>query len=1225
MTSILNSIVLLEGIAHLEDLSADEFTKTVETLSNKVITEKLDGANLWFGVDDKGLFTSREGKSPKKGRFYSVDDYPLVANYNGFRAAHLALEKVEPVVSKILQPDDVIEVEILFGRQPNTITYGHNELNYIVVLRGVNDTPEERINSLIAALENKTVKVESTIVSSDDGEKLNNTDEVLSWQFTKVKPIPAVKVDLKEVIKLLGEMKKWLATKNSVDTEKTNKEVLEISLGSIPKEKREAIKTEREKLSAEILAKYKNPIKDLLLNKLVRKVKPLLQAKDLDSSEDLGVEGVVLRDPVTGSQTKIVDKDIFTAINTFNSSVRNNVSGLVRTTNQDTSIDMRGGVFGQAKIRIADLMGAKELAMSSGVKRYVSKFKQKDAESTAAELATNLSITHVDSYKTKIEAVLQNAVNEINSQLEEFKKDNSKFKLQLKTGKEIQLTPEVIKKTLTAIAETKQEIRKIIAAVANAKNPTELVLALYGKTIQSLFEVEESVTKYQFIKSFEEASADTTSAPPAENAPEKKLLNGKIISARVRRYEKVSKFAPKKPSLSLIKSVNENWQHVDDMKFAADVDDKAETVGDPEFTAAKNNLIAGNITNASVTDYLDQATEMNDRVDTITFGLEMDDGQIVKVHVNAEQADQFETKLSELLGQEDDIENVINLASEKFDIVDVEWPEGFGPAPVEGEDSGAPEGDDAGEDLTTIGGEPEPGSEDDFEMEPDHDEEPSETEVPEDVPEDDEEDEEEGSEGDKPKKKKKDKSSEDVGTGAEEETEVPEDVPEDDEEDEEEGSEGDKPKKKKKKKKDEETTETTDVEESMTTFGEQFKQRLLEGKKKVKEDEKEDAISDEKIEDIQKKKVTDKFLLTFPTKQEKAIVTLMLNLGVSQKMLTPFKAELRANIEGPSDLYMKDTVFRTFVKKYLVAISTQSTTNEDEELDSLDILAEDSAKIEMQTEDNFLNRLSNSYQIVVYSVLRALGISERMVTLGQRQLLAGVRKYATLAQKNNDVRIYLFSIADHLGIDHKGILSVKKTQDQGEQDTIKTGLPSSKEKASTLPIKEDAAEASQAVSQLLGSLGIDMNASIPVSRQLQKTAAKTAITRLASNTMLLGKLETITQMVNKVTRTGAAPVAESKDEAFDYGGWTVGKVGSSGIFLSNDALNLKFDSSETEKLAYILEHNKKGSVKTKNGKDYVIIHIKHGEFTIKENSDSAVTVKLSSKDVKKILDLISEE
>jgi hypothetical protein len=70
-----------------------------------------------------------------------------------------------------------------------------------------------------------------------------------------------------------------------------------------------------------------------------------------------------------------------------------------------------------------------------------------------------------------------------------------------------------------------------------------------------------------------------------------------------------------------------------------------------------------------------EKAEKIEEVDTITFGLETDDGKIVKVYVKAEQADDFEEALSKELGKEDVIEDVLNKLSKDFDIIDVEWPE----------------------------------------------------------------------------------------------------------------------------------------------------------------------------------------------------------------------------------------------------------------------------------------------------------------------------------------------------------------------------------------------------------------------------------------------------------------------------------------------------------------------------------------------------------------------
>ena len=136
--------------------------------------------------------------------------------------------------------------------------------------------------------------------------------------------------------------------------------------------------------------------------------------------------------------------------------------------------------------------------------------------------------------------------------------------------------------------------------------------------------------------------------------------------------------------------------------------------------------------------------------DSVPFGMEDEDGNIVKVYVRSEQADEFEVALADALAgdsssEDDDVDTSKEIAEvlfalkDKFDIVDVAWPqiegdeeeetemaaeeagmeteggaEGeLGEEGVEGgeEDPFADiEGDDGGEDLDDLGG--------DMEMEP---------------------------------------------------------------------------------------------------------------------------------------------------------------------------------------------------------------------------------------------------------------------------------------------------------------------------------------------------------------------------------------------------------------------------------------------------------------------------------------------------------------------------
>lgn len=75
-----------------------------------------------------------------------------------------------------------------------------------------------------------------------------------------------------------------------------------------------------------------------------------------------------------------------------------------------------------------------------------------------------------------------------------------------------------------------------------------------------------------------------------------------------------------------------------------------------------------------VSDKLTRQAKLDD-VETVTFGLETDDGKIVKVFVNKDDAEKFEKLMADALGSTDSVEEAINKAAGEVDIVDVEWPE----------------------------------------------------------------------------------------------------------------------------------------------------------------------------------------------------------------------------------------------------------------------------------------------------------------------------------------------------------------------------------------------------------------------------------------------------------------------------------------------------------------------------------------------------------------------
>lgn len=97
---------------------------------------------------------------------------------------------------------------------------------------------------------------------------------------------------------------------------------------------------------------------------------------------------------------------------------------------------------------------------------------------------------------------------------------------------------------------------------------------------------------------------------------------------------------------------------------------------DVKFNLMRNMINTnGTVTGSTVNDYLERARDLNDEVDTVGFAIETDNGDLIKVYVNAQQADEFEEECSKLLGLDDDSESAINTLAQKFDIIDVVWPQ----------------------------------------------------------------------------------------------------------------------------------------------------------------------------------------------------------------------------------------------------------------------------------------------------------------------------------------------------------------------------------------------------------------------------------------------------------------------------------------------------------------------------------------------------------------------
>ena len=480
------------SIQHLEDLPLNDFIKAVQNIAIMHASEKLDGANLWMGLDSEGkLFTSREGKSKRSTRFYSEQEYPGFAAYNGFRSAHAALEAKYDDIRRIMQPDQMVELEVLYGRQPNAVTYGAEDKSYIAFLRGVEGTPDVVADQLSTALGGTSVKVNVDIIDTTDGEDLESSSKEVTYQFTGAQRIDPSKLKDINLGKHLDELLAYLDDSSGIQ-DLTNGQLLTTSLGSIKTDVRPDAKIAKSAIIAKIMTDFKLPIKRELLDNYVAKIKPALAASDLSSDEDLGIEGVVLRDPTTGNLIKLVDKDAFTTINAFNHAIRNQISNVTKTLDPAAPLEARGGIVGNMKTKIADLLGNVELARGSTAKRALAAVKGKDPVETIKNFTQNLQIDDFLGMKRKLLAIVQQAAADMRAMLQDFKDNKDNFQLKLKNGRVIGISPEIEKRTLLVFAESRRNIVELFDKLKKAKTTAQVVATLYGGLAKQVHEVDDA-------------------------------------------------------------------------------------------------------------------------------------------------------------------------------------------------------------------------------------------------------------------------------------------------------------------------------------------------------------------------------------------------------------------------------------------------------------------------------------------------------------------------------------------------------------------------------------------------------------------------------------------------------------------------------------------------------------------------------------------------------------
>lgn len=479
------------GIAHVEDLDVETFIRAIEKIDKLDAVQKLDGANLRAGLDDRGeLYASREQKGGR--RFYKQADFPKSSAYDGFRAAFEVLKVNEDVVKEVLSPGEAMNLEVIYGEQPNTVFYGKDGLNYLAILEMVvGDDPsldpdQKKVKQLVSAFKAKgIIHIQTMAYDTADGKTLARAPKTTDWKITNSDAaIGHEKIDFS---KELSALKKYLKEENKAAI----KYGKDLSNYEVLKDRSPELSEERKRLEEYVKTEFKVPIKKELL-KLVGKQKPSLRGPETaDDGAYHGIEGIIFTDPQTREKFKVVDRDVFTRINQFNYQVRKGIATKAITVSQDQPKELRGGIIGEAKIRSINMFGLSNAALPNQSKKVLAKFKGSDRKQTLKNITDSLHELSYESIKRKIQSIYVSALDDLDDALDSFKTHSDEYTLKLDNGKTIKYTKEIKRRTLMTFAEARRTIAEMISKIRKTSDLAGLIEVFFDRQLDELHGAQE--------------------------------------------------------------------------------------------------------------------------------------------------------------------------------------------------------------------------------------------------------------------------------------------------------------------------------------------------------------------------------------------------------------------------------------------------------------------------------------------------------------------------------------------------------------------------------------------------------------------------------------------------------------------------------------------------------------------------------------------------------------
>lgn len=608
-----------------------------------------------------------------------------------------------------------------------------------------------------------------------------------------------------------------------------------------------------------------------------------------------------------------------------------------------------------------------------------------------------------------------------------------------------------------------------------------------------------------------------------------------------------------------------------------------------------------NLTDKSALDLIGQAHDKAEEIETIAFGLEDDNGEIIKVYVNAEEAEAFEKALGDMLGSEDDIEEVIQKLSDDYDIVSVEWPEermNHGAAePAQGEldnhqdDDVAAGEEEGGEEFAgqeyaldfDLTNKEKKASDDDKEEEPTDGKDKKDTE--EEKPADTEEPAEDEDEDEDGKDKKDDEEKDD-----------------DDEEEKDDdefdfgdlgGNDDEKPKKKKAKAKKDDKKE---VKENFL-FSDFLGKPLLV--------EKEEIFSKKelKLEDI------------FKTVQQQKIMKLLFLMDFPVDRLLSKKSLVRKSIRNKASEISSNSKAKLLINRLIKDLSTLLTHDDVYEKQHKLVSHFEHSDLKEASKD-LEDKLTNKMQKVLIELYRELGVPDILLSTKIAQLKTDTRKTAKIFSTHSKIKMNFLKLSKVLGIHHDEE-ELKEAQEAPNADKAPNAENYSSDQFVNLVIY---------VAEKLGVPMDNLDYKKPaVIAAVRETKRNRNFNAIKIRLIALGKLLTENELTNE-EMTNEESNHTARHQAADLGNWQIGKLGSSGLVLSVEDIAIKIKEKNLEVFKSSLENGMSTFIKDGND-EWQFKALDHGKeyIAINEESDMYLNgILLHEKDIDSILELLDE-